>query len=96
LVSPNDFVARYGGEEFAVIFTEKTSEEAYLILETIRLKIANMKYPELADHSVTVSIGLQSYEQGTGKEKLFKNADDSLYTSKKTGKNKTTSTSHVS
>jgi diguanylate cyclase (GGDEF)-like protein len=86
LVTPDEF--RYGGEEFAVIFTGKTLGEAYQILNKIRLEIAHTNYPELDNQCVTVSIGLQRYVQGEGKEKLFKDADYSLYTSKKTGKNK--------
>jgi diguanylate cyclase (GGDEF)-like protein len=90
LVTPNEYVARYGGEEFAVIFTGKTGEEAYQILDKIRLEIAQTKHPEMDHQSVTVSMGLQSYVEGEERENLFKRADHSLYTSKKTGKNKIT------
>jgi diguanylate cyclase (GGDEF)-like protein len=90
LLTPNEFVARYGGEEFTVIFTEKTVGEAYQMLDNIRLEIAQTKHPELDHQSVTVSIGLESYVEGEGRENLFKRADHSLYTSKKTGKNKIT------
>jgi diguanylate cyclase (GGDEF)-like protein len=90
LLTPNEFVARYGGEEFVVIFTEKTAKEAYQILDKIRMEIARTKHFELDNGSVTVSIGLESYVEGEGRENLFKRADHSLYTSKKTGKNKIT------
>jgi diguanylate cyclase (GGDEF)-like protein len=90
LITSNEFAARYGGEEFAVIFTEKTLKETYQILDKIRIEIAQTKYPELDNQSVTVSIGLQSYVEGERRENLFKRADHSLYTSKKTGKNKIT------
>jgi diguanylate cyclase (GGDEF)-like protein len=90
-VDSNDLVFRYGGEEFAIIFTEKTKKECYTLLENIRLQLANTLFSELNDHSVTVSIGLQHYAQGGGKESLFKDADHALYISKKTGKNKISS-----
>ncbi|TVY09756.1 GGDEF domain-containing protein [Paenibacillus cremeus] len=88
-VTPNDFVARYGGEEFAVIFTEKSLDEAYRIAEQIRHQLAITLHPELDSQAATISIGLQDYVKGIGKERLFKGADSSLYTAKRTGKNKT-------
>lgn len=88
-VTPNDFVARYGGEEFAVIFTEKTAEEASQFAEIIRYKLASTLHPELDAQPATISIGLQNYIKGKGKEALFKGADAALYTAKRTGKNKT-------
>jgi diguanylate cyclase (GGDEF)-like protein len=95
-VTPNDFVARYGGEEFAVIFTEKTLEQAYAITEQIRVKLAKTLHPELDSQAVTISVGLQDYIKGAGKETLFKGADASLYTAKRTGKNKTVTHLRVS
>lgn len=88
-VGLNDFVARYGGEEFAIIFTEKATEEVFEILERIRWQISQSKYEELNGQSVTISIGLSEYLPGTSKETLFSGADQSLYTAKMTGKNKT-------
>jgi diguanylate cyclase (GGDEF)-like protein len=88
-VTPNDFVARYGGEEFAVIFTEKTLEQSHHIVEQIRQKLTMTLHAELDSQAATISIGLQDYVKGEGKEALFKGADASLYTAKRTGKNKT-------
>lgn len=86
-ITADDFVARYGGEEFAIIFTDKHLEQSYDILERIRSEIAGTPHEELGFKSVTVSIGLEEYKKGQGKELLFKNADASLYTAKKRGKN---------
>ncbi len=88
-VTSDDFPARYGGEEFAVIFTDKTHDEAYQIVEHIRLKLSEIEHTELEGKSITISIGLQNYEKGFGKELLFKGADQALYCAKRTGKNKT-------
>jgi diguanylate cyclase (GGDEF)-like protein len=88
-VTPNDFVARYGGEEFAVIFTEKTPDVSFAIIESIRQEIASIPHEELNFQITTVSVGLQSYVQGEGKESLFKGADANLYRAKKRGKNQT-------
>lgn len=88
-VGLNDFVARYGGEEFAIIFTEKNTDVVFDLLERIRWQISQMKQEELNGQAVTISIGLSEYQPGTSKELLFAGADQSLYTAKKTGKNKT-------
>ncbi|WP_179232630.1 GGDEF domain-containing protein [Paenibacillus rigui] len=88
-VTPNDFVARYGGEEFAVIFTEKTLEQSHRLVEQIRQQCAMTLHTELDSQAATLSIGLQNYNKGEGKEALFKGADASLYAAKRTGKNKT-------
>ncbi|MNI89039.1 diguanylate cyclase [compost metagenome] len=38
---------------------------------------------------VSVSIGLKEYEAGLSKDEFFKNADDSMYLAKASGKNRT-------
>ena len=88
-VSLDNFVARYGGEEFAVIFTDQSLEAAYTTVEEIRHKISMIIHPELDNKNVTVSVGLNTYIKGIGKEKLFTGADQSLYTAKRSGKNMT-------
>lgn len=88
-VTPDDFAVRYGGEEFAVIFTEKTVDQSLRIVEQIRQQLAATLHSELDSQAVTMSVGLNDYVTGEGKEALFKGADASLYTAKRTGKNKT-------
>jgi diguanylate cyclase (GGDEF)-like protein len=88
-VTPDDFVSRYGGEEFAVIFTDKSKDEVFHLLDRIREAIAQCAHDELDGRCVTVSIGVNTYQRGMGKEELFKGADEALYEAKKTGKNKT-------
>lgn len=85
----DDFPSRYGGEEFGII-TVGTSEEDFIKrVENIRESIANTSFTELNGRSVTISIGVQKLMPGMTKEELFKGADSSLYTAKRTGKNKT-------
>lgn len=85
----NDFAARYGGEEFAMIFTEKTTGEVLVIVESIRREIAAQTYERLNNSAVTISTGVNEYRQNKGKENFFQGADASLYEAKRTGKNKT-------
>lgn len=78
-VTPDDIVARYGGEEFAIIFIDKSWEEAQTIAETIRQSINRTLHPELDNRPVSVSIGLYAYQKGDGREKVFQEADECLY-----------------
>jgi diguanylate cyclase (GGDEF)-like protein len=85
----NDFIARYGGEEFVILFTEKSFQEAFDLTEDIRKEIASTTHEALSGLRVTVSIGLNAYVPGMGKEALFQLADAALYRAKHTGKNRT-------
>lgn len=87
-LTADDFPARYGGEEFAVIFTNKSLDEAFQLCETIREAVSQIVYEEMNGGRVTVSIGLSSYQPGNSKEWLFKEADSNLYKAKKAGRNK--------
>lgn len=79
-------VFRYGGEEFAVILENKYENEAVQISENIRNSIENLKFSN--GDNVTISGGLALVE--ISKEDTFKNADEKLYVSKNSGKNKIT------
>ena len=83
----HDVVARYGGEEFAVLFTGKSFEETLKLLEDMRRAVAELKHPEIAEGSVTISAGLQNHYPGLSKSEFFKKADAYLYDAKRNGKN---------
>lgn len=85
----NDVVARYGGEEFTLLFTEKSFQAVYEIVEEIRKTVAGTSHEALKGQAVTVSIGLNGYKSGMGKEALFQGADAALYDAKHSGKNRT-------
>lgn len=89
ILSPDDITARFGGEEFAVIFTDKTPQQAFDTIERIRTQIETLSHHEMNGKNVTVSIGLASYRYGTGKAAIFSEADSMLYAAKRSGKNQT-------
>lgn len=82
-----DYAFRYGGEEFAILFTGKTQEGCYAVLERIRKEFSETEHDELNGGTVSVSIGLQSYRPDMGRERFFKDADNCLYEAKRRGKN---------
>jgi diguanylate cyclase (GGDEF)-like protein len=86
-----DTVARYGGEEFALIFPETATDQALLVADRLRRRIASRLYsvPGLSHPlGVTVSIGLASYpDDALTKRALIERADQALYQAKRSGKN---------
>ncbi|MFC5530112.1 GGDEF domain-containing protein [Cohnella yongneupensis] len=88
-VGANDIVARYGGEEFALIFTEKTFQEAYDTVEDIRKTAETTLHDVIQWKAVTISVGLSAYASGMGKDAFFVGADAAVYEAKRSGKNRT-------
>lgn len=87
-----DVLARYGGEEFVVLMPETDSEAAFLMGERLRKEIEKLTVTtSQGDRSVTVSIGVASYErsgeQALDLESLIKHADQALYEAKNAGRN---------
>lgn len=87
-----DIVARYGGEEFTIILPETDASGAFIVAEKIREAVSLHRFPDAdGGHSIhiTVSIGLASYPvHAADKESLLRSADDAVYHSKETGKDR--------
>jgi len=94
-VGPNDFIARYGGEEFVILFTEIEYSEAYQAADEIRQTISDTVHESIGGLSVTVSVGVNRYMPGMGKEPFFRGADAALYEAKHSGKNRTVASEAV-
>jgi len=86
-----DTVARYGGEEFALIFPETATEQALLVADRLRRRVASrlVSVPGLSHPlGITVSIGLASFpDDAPTKRALVERADQALYQAKRSGKN---------
>jgi diguanylate cyclase (GGDEF)-like protein len=97
-----DIPCRYGGDEFAVIAPETTSAQAVVMAERLRTEIharcvremtpplpaAGGSHPMEAP-GVTVSVGVASFpEHASTTEALVKAADDAMYVSKRSEKNR--------
>ena len=80
-----DVAARYGGEEFSILLPQTNLEEARIIAERIREKIATTTFP---NRQVTASIGIASisFDISTAEE-IISAADKALFEAKRKGRN---------
>ena len=88
----DSFVCRYGGEEFIVIIPTKGDiNYAFNIMENIRMAIKDRKF--LFDDevvNVTISVGIEQYDNAISMDRWISLADNKLYESKAKGKNRIT------
>ena len=90
-----EFAARMGGEEFVLFYPTVNRTAALELAEELRMKVLGLKIPHeksLTAEYVTVSIGVISCvpEWELEFDTLLKAADDALYLSKTSGRNRVT------
>jgi diguanylate cyclase (GGDEF)-like protein len=88
----SDVMGRYGGEEFGILLPEVSSDGAMVVGERIRNSVAGSAAAfEGHDIAVTVSVGVAELRVlGATTTNLVADADEALYASKKTGRNRVT------
>ena len=89
----DDMAFRLGGEEFGIVFKADDTNKAFEFANKIRIKIEEMKMVHnfsSAGKVLTASMGLVCIEPNEGKEmdEIYKEADDLLYISKESGRNR--------
>ncbi len=84
-VSGKGIAGRYGGEEFCVVLTKLTDGEVVELIESILHKIRNTDFPH---GKCTVSCGVVNSDNYDSPTEVIRAADDLLYISKRTGKDK--------
>ncbi|OHA93929.1 MAG: hypothetical protein A3D37_02035 [Candidatus Zambryskibacteria bacterium RIFCSPHIGHO2_02_FULL_38_22] len=90
-----DTAARWGGEEMVASLLGADINDAQIKADDIRKKIEELHFDEAKNLKVTISVGVVSSEAASGFEDLMKKADEALYKSKQTGRNKVTVYSKV-
>jgi two-component system cell cycle response regulator len=92
--TPGAYVARYGGEEFVAALDGRNAASAVEFAERLRLEIESEEWPW---RQVTSSFGVATYAEGITKlDELIEQADEALYFSKESGRNRTSHYSQVS
>ena len=88
---PTDSLARFGGDEFAIILPHTDLAGATAVAERLLNRVRSLTVPTDEEGAIqcSVSIGLAEYrrDDGTASD-LVRRADEQLYHSKRTGKNR--------
>ena len=87
-IRKNDILGRLGGEEFGVVLPDTDIEGARIFAERLRETIQVNHAGHKA--AATVSIGLTQAKPGMDMKTILQKADEALYRSKDTGRNKVT------
>lgn len=82
-----DAFGRFGGEEFLLITTETELQQAETLAQRIRHNIESIKFADLNNHSITVSIGIAKLDTQEALDELISHADEALYLAKNRGRN---------
>lgn len=86
-----DFVARVGGEEFAVLLPDLDLNKAISLAETILGRTRNDVFVhEGHELRFTLSMGIAQLQGGETSDQWIKRADDALYKSKQSGRDRYT------
>ncbi len=90
----SDIVARFGGEEYILLLPKTSREGAMIIAEKLRVAVENssvvLESGEKIYCSVSLGVSEVSITHENDIEAAIKRADDALYRSKNSGKNRVT------
>jgi len=86
----SDIVVRYGGEEFIAILPEASKKRAFIVVESIRKMVEDMKVQtDCNDYiQITISAGIAEYNNKDTLEQWIERADSALYLAKERGRNR--------
>ena len=87
-----DVACRYGGEEFGILLPQTPLNEAIVIAERMRQRVAETVYPHGKSQPVgrvTISIGISTFHKHVDTpDRIIGAADRALYNAKRKGKNR--------
>src|SRR5438094_2818879 len=89
LLPDTALIARYGGDEFVAALPDTRLDEAFTLCEEFRRRVAALSVEEQPEVHVTSSIGLAAFPtHGNNDVDLLRAADQAMYVSKVSGRNK--------
>jgi diguanylate cyclase (GGDEF)-like protein len=85
----SDIIGRYGGEEFVALFLDAGHEEAYKVLDELRIHFSEIEFTPVPDKilSVTFSGGIATFPEFPTAKELSDAADAAMYQAKAFGRN---------
>lgn len=93
-VKGRDLIARIGGEEFAIILPDTPFNGAMMLANDLRLTFETLDLKKKSTGEslgrITLSFGVTNYIQGESPEQFIHRADEALYQSKNSGRNRVT------
>ncbi len=91
-IRSSDICARYGGDEFVIMFNETGKQDVISAVERIVSGMASTPFEfEGNKITTTLSAGLAGYpDDGSDVRTIMANADEAMYVSKRSGKNRLT------
>lgn len=92
-IKGRDIAARWGGDEFILGLPDTPADGAFHLGEQFRSNLLKMELKVKGTGQpigkICISVGIAMYKAGDSLEQVIKKADDALYHSKKTGRDKT-------
>ncbi len=87
-----DSLARFGGEEFIILLPETRLEQAGIVAEDIRKKLAAQEWKQRKTGQsmgkITISLGVSQYRPNESEATLMHRVDTALYAAKRDGRNR--------
>jgi diguanylate cyclase (GGDEF)-like protein len=93
-IRDKDLLGRLGGEEFAIVLSVRSPDEATVVAERLRLRVAQTQLIS-GDHefTMTISVGVAVRQQADFKiDQVIARADAALYRAKASGRNRVIAT----
>ncbi|MBR9986124.1 MAG: diguanylate cyclase [Desulfosarcina sp.] len=93
-IKGRDLAARLGGEEFAILLPDTPFDGAMKLANDMRLAFERLDLKKKSTGEslgkISLSFGVTNYKKGETAEEFVNRADEALYQSKNTGRNKVT------
>ncbi|MDW5377250.1 diguanylate cyclase [Halomonas sp. HP20-15] len=87
---PTDVIGRFGGEEFVVALPDTGPDDALIVAERLKTKVAELPLKEeMSEMCLSVTIGIAiAHSEEVDLQALISRADQSLYVGKRDGRNR--------